>query len=524
MHRCWEVSEIARKIVGCFPPDTPKDNGSPPWRQNRQALLRLAMSCRLLSEPALDLLWKKQVSLGNLLQLVPTNLIAKTPVQSSAPYDRASCWDRFLFYSCRIRDIKILDIESEMLHPLRSAPVNCIFPNILSIEWNIPSPDTILHPELLLGSRLISVSLNLGYTLDFSEYVPLLLFTAAHNLSLEELKVFTHIPSGDAARDFSGTFLDAIFACIIASKHLHSLRIPHLTEPMFCHLATVPHLRSLTFTYFRKFKVPHPRAQQPQLHRTIFPSLESLAICANRLHDGVHELLLNSATDVPLKHLECIANVASSQAALHDIFAALPVHCSTGQLTGLTLWCESLAPDNPEIGPIGLQIYSPILRLRNLRHLRLKWPTGVALDDNVCSSMAEAWPYLITLKFYANPNNIDPDSTPSLNLTSLSAFARHCSHLFALQLSLDAARLAESDLDAARLPPGQTTLGFLKFMYSTIEDPQLVARFLKVIFPALRILDPTDNSVQEENGQSSMSARWREVQTLVVGLKDETRV
>ncbi|KAK7059974.1 hypothetical protein R3P38DRAFT_3252205 [Favolaschia claudopus] len=524
MHRCWEVSEIARKIVGAFPPDPPKDNGSLPWRQNRETLLRLAMSCRLLSEPALDLLWKKQISLQNLLKLLPTNLTLKIPIESSTPHGEVPCWKRFLFYSYRIRDIQISDRESEMLHPLRSAPVNCIFPNILSIEWNITSPDTILHPELLLGPRLISVSLNLGYMLDFSEYAPLLLFMAVHNLSLEELKVFTHIPSGDAARDFSEAFLDAIFACIIASKHLHSLRIPHLTEPMFRHLATVPHLRSLTFTHFRKFKVPHPRAQQPQLHRTIFPSLESLAICANRLHDGVHELLLNSATDIPLKHLECIANVASSQEALHDIFAALPVHCSTGQLTGLTLWCESLALDDPETDPIGLQIYSPILRLRNLRHLRLKWPTGVALDDNVCSSMAEAWPYLITLKFYANPNNIDPDSTPSLNITSLSAFARHCPHLFALQLSLDAARLAESDLDAARFPFGQTTLGFLKVMYSTIEDPQLVARFLRAIFPALRILDPTDNSLHEENGHSSMSARWREVQTLLAGSEDENRV
>ena len=59
MHRCLAVADILRQIVECCPKPT---------------LAALAAVCTSFSEQALNSLWKKQSSLGNLVRCLPSRL------------------------------------------------------------------------------------------------------------------------------------------------------------------------------------------------------------------------------------------------------------------------------------------------------------------------------------------------------------------------------------------------------------------------------------------------------------------
>ena len=64
MHRCLYIAEIVQ-IVAAFLRRT----------RSRKTLLAFALTCRAICEPAMDELWRRDISLANLARTLPQHLL-----------------------------------------------------------------------------------------------------------------------------------------------------------------------------------------------------------------------------------------------------------------------------------------------------------------------------------------------------------------------------------------------------------------------------------------------------------------
>ena len=86
MHVALLIPELLGSILG-YLEDTPQFPGEHTYGPGRKALAALASTCRALSEPALDALWRRLYTLKPLMLCVPTKAEVHTP-----PRDAALVW------------------------------------------------------------------------------------------------------------------------------------------------------------------------------------------------------------------------------------------------------------------------------------------------------------------------------------------------------------------------------------------------------------------------------------------------
>lgn len=90
MHQALQIVEIRQMIV--------ESMANEPELERNPALYALATTCTDFRDPALDLLWRKQKGLGNLIKCMPADLwqLHKCYVWNNAsPYHRAE-YDRLV--------------------------------------------------------------------------------------------------------------------------------------------------------------------------------------------------------------------------------------------------------------------------------------------------------------------------------------------------------------------------------------------------------------------------------------------
>ncbi|KAF7353343.1 hypothetical protein MSAN_01522600 [Mycena sanguinolenta] len=120
----------------------------------RESLYSLAQVCRIFSDPALDLLWARQNTLGNILLCMPMDLWQVTGAgrrrffrarRAIEPQD----WVRFHVYAPRIRFLSLsnfrFDVAEDTWSPvfeMLSAAIDTphIFPNLRMIWWSVTDP------------------------------------------------------------------------------------------------------------------------------------------------------------------------------------------------------------------------------------------------------------------------------------------------------------------------------------------------------------------------------------------------
>ncbi|KAG9309234.1 hypothetical protein JVU11DRAFT_10713 [Chiua virens] len=180
------------------------------------------------------------------------------------------------------------------------------------------------------------------------------------------------------------------------------------------------------------------------------------------------------------------------------------------------------------------QTLSPLLALRHLRTLRLLHLGTIAIDDGFLREAANAWcAHLQELEECGIPwTGVEGPNDPGFvaaTLNGVGAFVTRCSRLKKLRLAFDGRRVCEAeeridDHDGWRNNPDEvdsdgeserqgsasipsSALQVLNVRDSPIDKPECVAKFLKRVAPALRVICV--------EGSLEMWKKWREVEDLM---------
>ncbi|KAK7045166.1 hypothetical protein R3P38DRAFT_189149 [Favolaschia claudopus] len=527
MHRCWDIPEVVRLMF--IPLAQPEPNSSLASLRiqiaKRKSLPKLARCCRAFSEPALDLLWMRQEGILNLLKCLPQSrweMMDNGAIRFLEALEPAD-FDRVMFYSRRIRAIELRHVRTELLSQLSAVNLDCLLPNVRSVDWMEYSPLPLAYLQLFLGPLTTSLALGLGSNTDLSSYSSVFLWLARHHRPLAKLEVRLHLTTSPIV-GCNDALADSILASIRSSQQLHTLSVPWITVPLHHHLAALPKLRILKVSHLETLEFPGDMAPDDGLSGS-FPSLEQLTLLVRRL-EVASNTLFRSFTHSPISDVKCIVDTAPTRQEMRDYFTALHDHLSPDCLTHL--WAKFGREVGNEISPVNTtnaiipNTLHPLLLFGHLSSVTIHTLAGFDLDDDICVAMAQAWPSLQNLSLRL-PNDhlvllgaLIPNTMPRINVTALIAFAHHCPHLQRLELAVNATSLGNSDVEqsATRLPEPQEKLAFLNVLYSPIEDPPLVAQFLRQIFPALRCAVAV-NRHEEENAAHVMHSRWVEVSTLL---------
>ncbi|KAF9269998.1 hypothetical protein L218DRAFT_913905 [Marasmius fiardii PR-910] len=135
----------------------------------RRSLSRLARTCKGLSEPALDTLWRELDSLVPAVGLFPALLLkkAKKPGLGLSKAPEVEDWSRVLSYGERVRQITYNETSNALSPSIfpnfeSNRPRKYIFPNLQHLVWKTETSTGLDHCEMFLNTELESLSLEIG--------------------------------------------------------------------------------------------------------------------------------------------------------------------------------------------------------------------------------------------------------------------------------------------------------------------------------------------------------------------------
>ncbi|TFK30832.1 hypothetical protein FA15DRAFT_699256 [Coprinopsis marcescibilis] len=135
----------------------------------KRSLSRLARTCRAMSEPALDVLWRELDSIVPILGLFPNAVLkkAKRPGMGFARIPEESDWDLVVKYSERIRRIAYDELANNVaasVFPILDdhRPTLYILPQLQEIIWRAESPAGLDRCSMFLTPHLRSIQLEVG--------------------------------------------------------------------------------------------------------------------------------------------------------------------------------------------------------------------------------------------------------------------------------------------------------------------------------------------------------------------------
>ncbi|KAF7368288.1 hypothetical protein MVEN_00149800 [Mycena venus] len=490
MHKCWNVPELTRLIL--------EELGKPiPGNLAHITLHRLKTICRVLSYPALDLLWEEQYALVPLLKCLPSHLwdVSDRIFKIRSPIASAD-WERVFVYSSRVKkfsDNPILDVplDASVLEAIvMSQPMVSLFPNIREVCSDCNSN---LFPLLrfLLGPKLETAIFCLDGPVWRLGVLPGLASkcTSLRNLSLS-------VRQGSHDRDDATAYISAFVAQL---AHVRRVNVTSLNAVAYLHLS---HLLSLeTLNVANLDSIPFPVGQGisdgpffPALHRLTL-SMRNLPFAAN---------FMSVPVNAPLCAVFIDAQDPATEAELSAFLRTFQAHCSFNRLTSVRLHVGEQSDRGRVIRTTHIMTSAtlrPLLSFPNLRFLDIFSPQGFSFDDDFLAAMALAWPQIEQLIIGGRP----PKKNPKPRVTALAVLSRNCPRLQHLSLTVDATQLQE-DHSPRRERVVQTALHSANFNDSAIESASEVAALLSSIFPSLKRVKSSSESYKEE---------WVEVRKLI---------
>ncbi|KAJ7468716.1 hypothetical protein FB451DRAFT_1257118 [Mycena latifolia] len=499
MHPGWQIPEIIQSIfekLSEYPNGAllPSDPGLPPPQPGRPyeslTLSRLARTCSAFRDPALAILWREQDSILPLLQCFPPHL---WEIEAGARRSRAlqtfrfratmsqMDWDRVLFYAARIEKLAPgWNLTSEVLEPLNvSLPTTCLFPNLQNLSW-LADDECFPFIRLFLGPKITAIQLFPPSSAPRLSFLP---YLASKFPSLTEIDI----------RDFGGSTTqethEVISAFVLALNRLQRLSVEHISPAAYLHLARLPALRHLTIGNLRELAFPGIAASTSQ---TFFPSLRFISISTPIIDFGTNFLIQFS--EAPLQRVDLLLENEELPRAiqLRKFLELLRDNCAHSSLTSINVRIGPNRSDpinifgDPAPYKISVAVLRPLLGFTHLQRVTVLSPAGFSMHDNDIAELSRAWPHIEYLDLSMG---MASSRTPSnVTIRALTHFARHCPRLNDLTLSLNPTGLVESDADLAPHEPRarQTALESLCVLFSPIDSPALIARFLSAMFPSLR--------------------------------------
>ncbi|KAJ7468717.1 hypothetical protein FB451DRAFT_1560408 [Mycena latifolia] len=523
MHPCLRIPEIIRIVVEKaaeeFDSSEDADNilAPPPMRPyGSVALSRLARTCRQFQDPALDVLWREQSSILPLLKCFPAHLWEHDTGKSGwralttfnfrtgiSPMD----WDRVLFYSHRIEEMSPgYHLTSEVLESLNvSLPTACFFPNLKDLSWDA-NDECFPFIRLFLGPKITAISLFCPST---PARLSLLPYMALKFPSLTQVVI-----SGGTSTTHQSEKREVCSAFVLALKKVHVLSLPYIGQEAYRHLACLPTLESLTIGSLRELAFPG------NVDQASFTGLRSLSISTPILEFGTN--FLKQLSEAPLKCLELSSDCLHRAVELERFLTTLRDNCARRSLVSLDICIDAESVvGNAAPYEITLTVLRPLLAFTHLQRVALVSPPGFSMDDNDMAELSRAWPQLEFLDLSMATASSRTSST--VTISALAHFARHCPRLSNLTLGMNSTGLVESDAYPAPHEPRtrQTALKILCVLFSPIDSPALVARFLSGMFPSLRGVSTrhanffNDKEDLDDPEVVPMLDKWQEVENLM---------
>ncbi|KAJ7652823.1 hypothetical protein DFH06DRAFT_1093842 [Mycena polygramma] len=498
MHTALQIPEILDLI--CCEVDTGDDPFSTQMPESKGTLARLARVCRVFQRPALDVLWREQEDLTNLLACMPADLWSITPASSARRPIEPADWDRVHLYSSRVRQFSFSNFPTagmpDFWAPIfnmlaASYPENIIFPKLEALSWNPVCSSSFPYVRLFLCPSITSLSLAVISTITDVSILPIVPLRCPLLKSVV-LSTGKNLHRGCRNRDMA----------ICRMAHLQSLVVDDLDPTSLQHLAHLPSFSSLTIQNGPRFT---PSRARSDLRR--FLHLRDVRFSFTK-HGITSAFLAMNKWSLVAFHSAMYSTPTARETA--ELYSILAEHCSHTSLTRLDLRTSKYAVLHFDaVEPYIVQ--SDALRIlfpfRNLDTAFLSPPKGFDIDDATVEDLARAWPHLKTLRLQGGDEYVRPISR--VTFRGIRALGQYCPRLNYLNIPFDAS-LVPHEVD---IKPHES-LFLLHVAGSFISDPEAVASYLYILFPRLGYIatSRSGKDVDRDLGASAtLHERWMDV-------------
>ncbi|KAG1823632.1 uncharacterized protein BJ212DRAFT_1325680 [Suillus subaureus] len=473
-------------------------------KNNNKTLLALALTCKLFTGPALDLLWQDLRGLAPLIRCLPQSLwkvTGKLELQRTMTFDD---WSIFCKYNHRVRSLNTavyetvrLPLDIEIWRALSYPPFSLpLLPNLTSLTWGEYNNETFPYVYLFVTPKLM--------TLDMVRMGPgTSTFGPSEQSMLSCISMLcpsiSHFRFGFYGKDTSTT--------LQSWSHLKSVKTEQISEAAILHLSKLPLLRVLDF---KLPSIPMSANTQKLLQRSVFCAIEELGVeCEESLAllDAFFEKLC-----IAPKAISCVVtDGVDSIPALPGLISRLSNACAHSSLEQVRLSISDLAVD-PDAS-IGAASFQPLFAFRNLRRLNVEADCNVRLNDTVLLQMAKAWPLLERL-FFRPYCHLSHDVTPHAFVSLL----QHCPCLVSVSVFIN-----WSTIDGREISPVIPYQGFAhkalseaSFGSPRIRHPTRIAAFISAIALNVESIEAWDPDYYDVHpGFEKYSTRWKLVDHLV---------
>ncbi|KAK7689366.1 hypothetical protein QCA50_007157 [Cerrena zonata] len=487
-HRVLFCDELLRRILDHLY-EVDEESSGLDW-ECKDTLASLAITCRSISEPALDVLWRfisDSEAFDTFLQatnILPDSHKLNVSVFSS---DFKAILDLYnknkplhsgdlKKYFHRIHGLHVsTSLWTEPLSQALQTQSQPVFPRltklVLCVESKLSGMDSILIPTL----RSLSIKVSTTVDISPSDLVRTFVYRTPNlnSLHLEWLNDNTQ-HSAETRK----------VLCMIVNlpelRHL-SMNLDILKCPEFLPtLSCLRHLEilSLTAPIVDRTKPPWvfvPCHAFPTLHtlhleypiRMVHAFLSALrGAKISSLHITIQEPFL------PSEQFALARSITSNFASTIES-VALQVSEGSGFF--------SILGDFRTVLP---QSITPLISA-HLTELHLEYMNADDVTDSLCKSMSEAWPRLRSLDIMADRDVPQPPAH-MVTLTGLKWFALGCPEIDEISMQVNGLGTHwENEIDAA-LEIKASRLTLLNLQGSSVDSPLSVAKYLRWCFPLLR--------------------------------------
>ncbi|KAL1950467.1 hypothetical protein VTO73DRAFT_5591 [Trametes versicolor] len=467
----------------------------------------MARTARVLHEPAIHALWHELPGLIPLLRCFPADSWAIEGDEFKfSRVLRPKDWTAVLKYSPLVRHFVASTHSAFCARPADAAvwetmcclrPTATLFPQLRSLRWgDIQLPDKCLPSFLVcIGSGLTRVDLGGLATIAGSapDVLQAIFDIMAERFPLLRALDVGHVRSGSEVltRELGGSLPPTLPFTLTPLVSFASLKMSITLDA----LLNLTRLKTLRVIDVRLLDDPQlPSADEKPSSNTITPILSHLSQID--IHTTSRAYLGFSKT-VTLPHTTTLrlrlSPLDSQTYLIPELLQSIHEQCSPDVLKHVVL--EHYTNHHERVGPILPAHLRPLLEFKQLEVVIVAFRCRYALDDEIYTDMAKAWPLLERLWVGCHPvctHEILP------TVRALPPFAMHCPKLEMLGLVFDArhweakAAFDADDMDAemelyGALARKASTSVLSRFIVgnSPIAVPEYVAAFLDRIFPAL---------------------------------------
>ncbi|RDB21841.1 hypothetical protein Hypma_010806 [Hypsizygus marmoreus] len=505
MHHCLFISEIVSLIGENLEPST---------------LAKVSRTCRALTDPALNVLWRSQNSLGPLIQVMPSDLWAVVASEEHRFDDfvktvnivnflrglEETDWTRFEYYGRKIRRLKndfenptdIFIAHEDVLMALSAyRPVRTLLPSLREISLDLKQENIFRSMpffQCLLGPTVQHVGIHFDGLADAA---------ALPSLLSSIVRMCPDISSFEVIRDddFSNGRRPVPYHSLCIQRNLRHVDInDSMPAEVILHLGQLPSLR----TWRSVVVTSGPELRWFTTHGERFLNLRHFSFTAvgwNTAAEIIHSmrcpfetLSVHVVDDTPREHWD-------THSAFGRFLRSFDRHPALLLLKDLEIEGNVVISENDHETRKSLSDTLEKL-LRSLTSVLLRLVLDVqamnCLLDNIFLLSTDLWPRLRVLRLVGR-------GTPRVTLGGLVFVLDSCPDLVVLDVSaLWRPFLTNRVTHCSR----NSRITTMRMCDSEIENPVGVFRCLSLMFPRLRQV--WNIRFQAENGEG-----WRQLRQML---------